>query len=125
MNLLLDTHILIWWLENPDKLTENMIRVIENNRNTAFISTGAIWEMEIKKQIGKLETPDNLPELLDENNFLPLSITIDHVLALKKLPDIHNDPFDRIQIAQAMHDQLVFITMDKIIWKYSLNIFEP
>ena len=125
MNLLLDTHILILWLENPDKLSNNIVRVIENNRNTVFISTGAIWEMEIKKQIGKLETPDNLLELLEKNNFLPLSITIDHVLTLNKLPEIHNDPFDRIQIAQAMYDQLIFITMDKTIWKYKINILEP
>ena len=125
MNLLLDTHILIWWLESSKKLTENIFRTIENTRNNVFISSAAIWEIVIKKQIGKLQAPDNLLEVLNENNFTTLSITAEHILSLEKLPDIHSDPFDRIQIAQAIHDQLIFVTMDQKIWKYNVNVLEP
>jgi PIN domain nuclease of toxin-antitoxin system len=124
MNLLIDTHILLWWLGQQEKLSENIIRAIENTRNNVFISSAAIWEIVIKKQIGKLQSPDNLPEVLNENSFTPLSITIDHILTMEQLPNIHSDPFDRIQIAQAIHDQMIFITMDHTIWKYSVNIFK-
>ena len=125
MNLLLDTHILIWWLESSNKLTDNFIRAIENTRNNIFISTGAIWEIVIKKQIGKLEVPDNLLEVIDANNFTPLSITANHIMLLEELPEIHNDPFDRIQIAQAIHEQMILVTLDQKIWKYNVNILEP
>ena len=124
MNLLIDTHILLWWLGQQEKLSENIIRTIENTRNNVFISSAAIWEIVIKKQIGKLQAPDNLLEVLNENSFTPLSITIDHVLTMEQLPNIHSDPFDRIQIAQVIHDQMIFITMDHTIWKYNVNIFE-
>ena len=124
MNLLIDTHILLWWLGQQEKLSENIIRTIENTRNNVFISSAAIWEIVIKKQIGELQAPDNLLEVLNENSFTPLSITIDHVLTMEQLPNIHSDPFDRIQIAQVIHDQMIFITMDHTIWKYNVNIFE-
>ncbi|MFC2124085.1 type II toxin-antitoxin system VapC family toxin [Bacteroidota bacterium] len=125
MNLLLDTHILLWWLESSNKLTENIVSTIENTRNNVFISSAAIWEIVIKKQIGKLQAPDNLLEILDENNFTTLSITADHVMALEDLPEIHNDPFDRIQIVQAIHDQMILVSVDQKIWKYKVNILDP
>ncbi len=125
MNLLLDTHILLWWLESSNKLTENIIRAIENTRNNVFISSAVIWEIVIKKQIGKLQAPETLLEIIDENNFNTLSITANHVITLKDLPEIHNDPFDRIQIAQAIHDQLILVSVDQKIWKYKVNILDP
>ena len=122
MNLLIDTHILLWWLGNPEKLPGYMREAIEDSGNTIFISAAAVWEIVIKKRLGKLVSPDNLSEVLEENDLTPLSITLDHIFSLEKLPDIHNDPFDRIQIAQAIQDNLIFVTMDQTNRKYKVNL---
>lgn len=124
MNLLIDTHILLWWLGNPEKLPGYIREAIEDSSNTVFISAAAVWEIVIKKKLGKLNSPDNLPEVLEENDLTPLSITLDHIFSLEKLPEIHNDPFDRIQIAQAVQDNLVFVTLDQTNRKYRVNLLE-
>jgi len=123
MNLLIDTHILLWWLGFPGKLSGKIKSAIEDTKNTVFISSAALWEIAIKKNLGKLKIPGNLKDILSENDIIPLSITADHIYALENLPDIHNDPFDRIQIAQCIHERLVFVTEDGLIRKYGIEIF--
>ena len=124
MNLLIDTHILLWWLGYPEKLPDYMLEAIKDTTNTVFVSAAAVWEIVIKKKLGKLDAPDNLHEVLEQNDMTPLSITLDHIFSLEKLPEIHSDPFDRIQIAQAIRDNLVFVTMDKTNKKYKVNLLE-
>ncbi len=118
MNLLIDTHILLWWLGFPEKLPERIHEAMEDPENTVFVSSAVIWEISIKKAIGKLTAPDNLMAMLDENDFIPLSITVPHVLKLDDLPPIHQDPFDRIQLAQCLSDHLIFVTTDRLIRQY-------
>jgi len=84
MNLLIDTPILLWWLGNPEKLPGYMREAIEDSGNTIFISAAAVWEIVIKKKLGKLVSPDNLSELLEENDLTSLSITLDHIFSLEK-----------------------------------------
>lgn len=118
MRVMIDTHVLLWWLDDPGKLSDESRQIIENIDNIVFVSSAVIWEIVIKKQLGKLVVPDGLPEILAEENFLPLSISHEHSFALATLPDIHSDPFDRIQIAQAICENLVFITRDRFIRQY-------
>lgn len=79
--------------------------------------------MVIKKSLGKLKIPDNIKEVIYDNEFEILSITPDHALYLQNLPAIHNDPFDRLLISQSLYEGMMFVTADKIIPKYKLNCF--
>ena len=120
--VLLDTHALLWWFEDPTLLSKEARSVIRNGENTIYVSAAAVWEITIKKSLGKLQSPDNLEKLMTEVNFSPLSITISHALAVSSLPPYHQDPFDRIQIAQAKMERLTFITRDRNIQQYDVPI---
>ena len=124
MSLLLDTHVLLWWLDNPALLSSEARRAIAEGRNPVFVSAAAVWEIAIKKARGKLEAPDNLGEVLEQERFQPLPITIPHTLALASLPSIHEDPFDRIQVAQAKIEELILVTRDERLKKYGIPFIE-
>jgi PIN domain nuclease of toxin-antitoxin system len=122
MSYLLDTHILLWWLSDPKKLSTQVIDLISNPENEIFISAVSAWEIAIKKGLKKLKAPDNLKEVIDSNGFLILPIHFHHALYVEKLPNIHFDPFDRLLISQSHCEQITFITSDKIISQYKINI---
>lgn len=121
MKLLLDTHILIWWLSEASRLSQTEIDLITDSDNFIFVSAATAWEIAVKKMIGKLEAPDDLPAALAINNFLELPITIEHSQKLYQLPLHHNDPFDRIMIAQAISEDLTFMTRDTKIALYDIK----
>lgn len=121
MNLLLDTHALLWWLDDPDLLAEEARSAIEDGNNMVFVSAAVAWEIAIKKSLGKLEAPDDLQDMMGEEHFQPLPITIPHALAVAGLPAIHQDPFDRIQIAQAQLEKLTLVTRDGFIPQYAVS----
>ncbi len=123
MNILIDTHILIWWLENPQKINTQARSIIKNGKNTVFVSTAVAWEIAIKKSLGKLEAPYNLEETLILNRFI-LPITFTHALMVTELPLYHGDPFDRIQIAQATMGKLRIITKDQLFNNYDVPIIK-
>ncbi len=120
MNLLLDTHVLLWWLDEPSTLSEDARLAIADGKNTVFVSAANAWEITIKKALGKLNAPDNLEEVIAENRFSPLPITIAHALAVSQLPHYHNDPFDRILAAQAEVEGLTLVTHDKYLKMYNI-----
>ncbi|MBM3886909.1 type II toxin-antitoxin system VapC family toxin, partial [Candidatus Dependentiae bacterium] len=120
---LIDTHILLWWLANDKKLTKKIRNVIQDPENHIFVSSVSVWEVSIKKALGKLRAPDNLKEAVIASDIQFLSMTVDHALYLSQLPAIHNDPFDRLLIAQCLVEDLVFITADTIIPRYEIKIF--
>jgi PIN domain nuclease of toxin-antitoxin system len=122
MKLLLDTHILIWWLSQEQRLSQPEIDLISDSDNFIFVSAATAWEIAVKKMIGKLESPDDLPAALAINNFLELPITIEHSQKVYQLPLHHNDPFDRIMVAQAMSEDLTFMTRDAKIALYDIKI---
>jgi PIN domain nuclease of toxin-antitoxin system len=122
MKILLDTHILIWWLSDASRLSQTEIDLITDSDNFIFVSAATAWEIAVKKTIGKLESPDDLPAALAVNNFLELPITIEHSQKLYELPLHHNDPFDRIMIAQAISEDLTFMTRDAKIALYDIRI---
>ena len=122
MNVLIDTHVLLWWLANDKKLSVKARKIIENPENVIFVSSVSAWEISIKKSLGKLKSPDNLEEVLEENQFFALNISIKHALAAGKLRKIHEDPFDRMLIAQAGIDDLPVMTHDKIFKKYEVSL---
>lgn len=121
MNLLLDTHTLIWVLEDNPALSAQARAAIIDGNNTVFVSAVSVWEISIKKTLGKLEAPDTLLEEIEGHRFTPLDITINHSDRAGKLPPIHMDPFDRMLVAQAQLDQLTLVTRDSEIQKYQVQ----
>ena len=120
MILLLDTHVLLWWLEGPKQLSKPARKAIEDGRNSVYVSAAVAWEIAIKKALGKLDAPDDLEDAIAANRFLPLPVTIPHALSVLTLPDHHRDPFDRILIAQALHEGFRLVTRDGEIAKYAV-----
>ncbi len=121
MNILLDTHVLIWALENNPGLSVSARDSITRAENMVFVSSVSVWEIGIKRNLGKLEAPDNLQEEIKLHRFTPLPINYDHAELAGKLPDIHRDPFDRMLIAQAIIEKLTLVTRDKLIARYDVN----
>lgn len=122
MQYLLDTHILLWWLSDDVRLSANFKSAISNPENIIFVSAVNIWEIEIKKSLGKLSAPQIDHKFLKECQFNELPINIKHVLALKDLSNNHNDPFDRLLICQSITEKITLITEDKLIKQYNINI---
>jgi len=121
MNLLLDTHTLIWNLENNPTLSTKARDAIIDGENMIFVSSVSAWEISIKKSMGKLETPDNLYDEIRLHRFTELKINFEHAQLAEKLPAIHKDQFDRMLISQAIIEKLTLITRDKQIARYDVN----
>jgi PIN domain nuclease of toxin-antitoxin system len=113
MRLLLDTHIVLWWLSDDPLLPGSARAAIALPDNEAFVSAATAWEIAIKKAAGRLEAPDDLLEALDSNDFDTLAITASHVLSAGALPLHHADPFDRMLIAQAQDERLTLVSVDR------------
>ena len=120
--LLLDTHTFLWWLADDLRLGSDARVIIADNRNPVFVSAATGWEIAIKKALGKLEAPDNLDALVEEEGFEHLPITFYHGEQAGALPGHHKNPFDRMLIAQAQAEGLVIVTADRIISKYGVRV---
>ena len=121
MDLLLDTHTLIWFFNADEQLSINARNLVANPTNNCFLSIASIWEMGIKISLNKLELRGNLAQVaqfMAENAIQLLPITFGHVQQLTALPFHHRDPFDRIIIAQALIEQLVLVTKDAVFGQY-------
>lgn len=124
MNLLLDTHIVLWWYENPRLLKPEALKKIEDSGNEIFVSAAVFWEISIKTALRKLTVP---AEMLDRIliDFSELPINASHAREVSLLPPIHHDPFDRLLIAQAKVEDMTLITRDQKIMKYpGIHILE-
>ena len=119
---LLDTHILIWWLEWDKRLTDVVYNTICDGTNDIFVSAASVWEIAIKKALGKLNAPDNLTGIVEKKGFQSLPISLFHGERAGALPAHHNDPFDRMLIAQAQTEGLVLITHDTAFKPYGNEI---
>jgi len=122
MNLLLDTHILLWWLDDNASLSTNVRGAIADTDNVVILSAAVIWEIRIKQGIGKLEIAPNFYKVIKQQGFEMLSITPDHAYAVGNLPNHHRDPFDRILIAQALLEGFTIVTHDAIFNRYPIPV---
>ena len=120
---LLDTHTLLWFLRDSPQLSKKALEII-TTENKVYVSIASLWEIAIKKSTGKLEfehSIEKIAELCHEKDILILQIQPKYFDKIIKLPNIHNDPFDRLIISQAIIENLVIITKDTIIPKYSVK----
>jgi PIN domain nuclease of toxin-antitoxin system len=122
MNLLLDTHALLWWLDDSPSLSLKARDAIGEARNVVFVSAVTAWEISIKQALGKLRTPKYLERALAESHFEELPIKIAHAIVAGRLPRHHDDPFDRMLIAQAQTDRLTLVTHDARMSKYGTSV---
>ncbi|MFI5916070.1 type II toxin-antitoxin system VapC family toxin [Dactylosporangium sp. NPDC051541] len=120
MSLLLDTHVVLWWLTEDDTLAADIKDRLDQDLNV-YISAATIWEIAIKQSIGKLG-PADLPERIRDSGFRELHISSSHAIAAGRLPPIHRDPFDRMLIAQAQLEGLTLVTRDAHIQKYDVAL---
>ncbi len=124
MDLLLDTHALLWFYGGDDLLPKDIGQQIRNPDNRCLVSVASLWEITIKISLGKLiiGTPiSTLFEFLERNQLWVLPIGLPHILRLETLPYHHKDPFDRIIIAQALAEQVPIVTKDLIFSDYGIN----
>ncbi|MBZ9844578.1 type II toxin-antitoxin system VapC family toxin [Mesorhizobium sp. CA5] len=118
---LADTHIILWSISDDRRLSEQH-RAILNSEAMVFASAASVWEIAIKRSIGKLQAPDDLPGLLPRMRFQPLAVTLQHAHAVGDLPPHHGDPFDRLLIAQAQVENLTILTSDSHFARYSIAL---
>ncbi len=121
MNLLLDTHILLWWLSGSRRLHAKARKTITDSARV-YVSAATAWEIAIKIALGKLEFHGNIEDQLALNNLLPLAVTVPHATAAGALPAHHSDPFDRMLIAQAHLESLTLMTHDARLRDYGVPV---
>ncbi|MHB8620203.1 MAG: type II toxin-antitoxin system VapC family toxin [Chloroflexota bacterium] len=122
MRLLLDTNALLWWLAGGERIRPGTRAIVADPANDVYVSAATAWEIAIKRVLGRLEVAEDvatwLPRELSGNRFLGLPISLDHALAVERLPKLHTDPFDRLIIAQAEQERLTIVTGDSQLAGY-------
>ena len=125
MQLLLDTHVFLWWVEGSIELSRKATRAIRDPGNECFVSVASFWEMAIKASLGKLRLDAPLEEFVPEqmaaNRFRLLQIDFRHVVGVAGLPFHHRDPFDRLLVAQAVSESMAIVSADRTIKRYGVR----
>jgi PIN domain nuclease of toxin-antitoxin system len=118
VNLLLDTHVLLWWDQDDRRLAASARSLIANPHNDVFVSAASPWEIAIKAKKGKLAFTGSACRLIEDNGFLALPITPEHGEAAGQLAWEHPDPFDRLLVVQSLQEELVLVHADAQIRSY-------
>ncbi len=121
--LLLDTHVLLWWLRGTADLSDDLKGRIDTELEVC-VSSVSVWELSIKKAAGKLRLPEDLTDWIERSGLSDLPISLMHADVAGRLPPIHRDPFDRMLIAQALTEKLTLVTRDGLIHKYDVPILK-
>lgn len=122
MEVLLDTHVVLWWLAEDPRLSETMRTHIADPSNYPIVSAASAWEAAIKQALGKLKLDADLQESVERCGFRRLPVTFAHAAEVRALPAIHRDPFDRMLIAQARVENLPLLTADRRLAAYPANV---
>lgn len=122
---LLDTRVLLWWLDDSAELGPRCRELIADQRNQIYVSAATTWEISIKKALGKLEAPDDIDTIVEDEGFSKLPISLYHGQLAGSLPMLHRDPFDRMLIAQAQAEGLILMTSDGNIGQYNVCLRNP
>jgi PIN domain nuclease of toxin-antitoxin system len=123
VSLLLDTHVVLWWLTDDPTLADDIKDRLDREPDV-HVSAATIWEVAIKQAIGKLPEPAGLPERIRDSGFTPLPISSEHAIIAGRLPMIHRDPFDRMLVAQAQCEDLTLVTRDPNCQKYEIAVLQ-
>jgi len=118
VTVLLDTHVLLWWLANDARLSPSARRIISDPTNRVFVSAASAWEISIKRALGKLQAPPDLEAAAAQSHLETLPISLKHAAAAGALPAHHADPFDRMLVAQAQLEGMTLLTHDRRLAAY-------
>lgn len=125
MKVLLDTHTFLWWNLDAPQLSSTARKIIGDGQNEVYFSAASGWEISLKYGKGRLTLPDPpdiyVPSRLSHYRFIPLPIQLSHTLEVSKLPDIHQDPFDRLLVVQSQMEQIPIVTSDQDIVRYNIT----
>ena len=121
MRLLLDTHVLLWALSDR-RMSRAATTAIRDPLNDVLASAATLWELAIKASLGRLTIPEGITEVLAEQDVEVLAITGRHALAVRDLPPLHRDPFDRLLVAQSRLEHLTLVTRDEQLAVYGIDI---
>jgi len=124
VELLLDTHVFLWWLADDPRLGPRSRSEIAEGDNIVFISAASAWEISVKRASGRLEAPGDVAEWIRRQAFSALPIEVEHAILAGELPAHHADPFDRMLVAQARLEELTLVTHDHEIPKYEVTILD-
>jgi PIN domain nuclease of toxin-antitoxin system len=124
VKILTDSHVLLWWLDDPKRIALPARALIADPANVVFFSAASIWEIGLKSSKGKLRIDGDVVAALQADGFEPLPVTMAHAARSLALPDTHGDPFNRMLIAQALADGLVLATRDRLILQYDVPTLE-
>ena len=125
MKFLLDTHLLLWAAGQPERLSREARQLIEDQSNELLLSTASLWEVVIKRGLGRDDfevDPRLLRRGLLDNGYSELSIASGHIVASDTLPLLHKDPFDRVLVAQALVEGITLLTTDAVVAGYSAPV---
>ncbi len=125
MKLLLDTHALLWWLSDDDRIAPQARELISDPGNDVLVSAASLWEIVVKVRVGKLEADvEAISEALGRQDFTWLGIDADHLRTLARLPlhPNHRDPFDHLLIAQAITEEAIFVSEDRHVSQYAVRV---
>lgn len=122
MRILLDTRVLLWWLEGSPSLSAQARELIRDPDNTVFVSAVSLWEIWLKQSLGKLRLPVDFTGRLAAESFESLPLLASHPRQVSLLPWRHRDPFDRMLIAQAQVEKLVLLTADEALTAYGAAV---
>lgn len=122
MKLLLDTHAALWWLADDARVGRNAERQLSDETNRVLLSAAVIWEVAIKRSLGKLQAPADLAQTLLNAGAQPLAVTLDHAAGVEELPWHHRDPFDRLLVAQALIEGAAIVSQDVRFGQYGVSL---
>ena len=125
MNLLIDTHLILWAAGDPDRLSEEARQLLLDSANELYYSAASLWEVTIKRTLGRSDfqvDPRRLWRMLPVNGYRELPIAGEHAIAVEALPLLHNDPFDRLLLAQARVEGLTLLTVDQQLAEYGAPV---
>jgi len=122
LKLLLDTHAALWFLADDARLGDEAQRHLTDGSNDVLLSAAVVWEISIKRSLGKLEVPDEYLSLLLGAGVRPLAINVDHAAAVEHLPPHHRDPFDRMLVAQATIEGAALVSRDDVLRPYGVTL---
>ena len=123
MKIIIDTHILLWWVVNDQRLPQKARRLIENPKNNIIVSAASIWEIAIKQALGRIKVDlKELEETIAENIFESLPVKLHHAIQVSELPAHHSDPFDQMLVAQCLAETAYLLTHDEQLQKYGKAI---
>ncbi len=122
MRLLVDTHAALWLLSDDRRLSSRADELLTDSRNEVLLSAAVVWEVAIKRSLGKLDAPDGFARKLLDGGAVPLPIGIDHARAVRSLPWHHRDPFDRLLVSQATLEYAVLVSNDEKLHPYGVRV---